>query len=136
MHECFGSIAAHVAEVSLGTNQQIRVHRVVCAIDCGFPVNPNLIAQQTESCVVFGLSALLYGNIDIESGQVKQGNFHEFQVARMFECPQIETHVVPSSEPPEGIGEPGLPPLAPAVSNALFVLSGQRLRSLPLKLAA
>jgi isoquinoline 1-oxidoreductase beta subunit len=136
MHECFGSIAAHVAEISLGPDKQIRVHRVVCAIDCGFPVNPNLIAQQTESCVVFGLSALLYGNIDIESGRVKQGNFHEFQVARLFECPQIETHVVPSTEPPEGVGEPGLPPLAPAVANALFELTGQRLRSLPLKLAA
>jgi isoquinoline 1-oxidoreductase beta subunit len=136
LHESFGSIAAHVAEVSLGPDKRIRVHRVVCAIDCGFPLNPNLIAQQTESCVVYGLSAAIYGNIDIESGRVKQGNFHDYQVVRMVECPQIETHIVQSVEPPEGVGEPGLPPLAPAVANAVFALTGQRLRSLPLKLAA
>jgi isoquinoline 1-oxidoreductase beta subunit len=136
LHESFGSIVAQVAEVSIGSDQRIRVHRVVCAIDCGVPVNPNIIAQQVESAVVYGLTAALYGNIDIERGRVKQGNFHEYQPLRLFECPQVETHVVQSPEAPEGVGEPGLPPIAPAVANAVFVLSGKRLRSLPLKVAA
>lgn len=136
LHESFGSIAAHVAEVSIAKDNTIRVHRVVGAIDCGLAVNPNIIAQQMESNVIFGLTAALYGNIDIEAGRVKQGNFHEYNLLRMFESPQVETHIVPSLAHPAGVGEPGLPPLAPAVANAVFVLSGQRLRTLPLKLSA
>jgi isoquinoline 1-oxidoreductase beta subunit len=124
-----------VVEVSISPDRAIRVHRVVCVIDCGFAVNPNLIAQQIESAVVFGLSAALYGRIDIRDGQVQQSNFHDVPALRLVDCPSIETEIVPSTEPPEGVGEPGTPPVAPAVANALHALTGQRLRELPLKLA-
>jgi isoquinoline 1-oxidoreductase subunit beta len=124
LHESFGSVVAQVAEVSVGPDRTIRVHRVVCAIDCGLPVNPNLIAQQMESSVVFGLSAALFGRIDIDQGRVAQGNFHDYRVLRIDESPLVETHVVPSTGHPEGVGEPGLPPIAPAVANAVFALTG------------
>ncbi|MCZ8106550.1 MAG: molybdopterin-dependent oxidoreductase, partial [Burkholderiales bacterium] len=104
-------------------------------IDCGTPVNPNLIAQQMESGIVFGLSAALFGETTIAAGRVAQSNFHDQPALRIDACPRIETHVVPSTGHPEGVGEPGLPPIAPAVANALFALTGQRLRSLPLKIA-
>jgi isoquinoline 1-oxidoreductase beta subunit len=124
-----------VVEVSIGAQREIRVHRVVCAIDCGLPVNPNLIAQQMESGIVFGLTAALHGDVAIEDGRVKPGNFHEYPLLRLTECPAIETHIVPSTAAPEGVGEPGQPPIAPAVANAVFVLTGQRLRTMPLRLA-
>jgi len=135
LHQSFGSVVAQVAEVSLGADKTIRVHRVFCTIDCGTPVNPNLIRQQMESGIVFGLSAALFGRIDIENGRVKQSNFHDLPLLRMADCPRIETEVMASAEPPEGVGEPGTPPIAPAVANALFALTGQRLRSLPLKVS-
>ncbi len=134
LHESFGSIIVQVAEVSVTKEGSIKVHRVVCAVDCGLAVNPNLIAQQMESAVVFGLSAALYGRIDIEKGVVQQSNYHDYPILRFNETPTVETHIVPSSLPPEGIGEPGLPPIAPAVGNALFALTGKRLRNLPLTL--
>ena len=135
LHQAFGSVVAQVAEVSVGADKSIRVHRVVCVIDCGLAVNPNLIRQQMESGIVFGLSAALYGDITVKAGQVQQTNYHDFQVLRLNECPVIETDIVKSSAHPEGVGEPGVPPIAPAVANALFALTGQRLRALPLKLA-
>ncbi|MBE0615882.1 MAG: xanthine dehydrogenase family protein molybdopterin-binding subunit [Burkholderiales bacterium] len=135
LHQSFGSVVAQVAEVSVGADKSIRVHRVVCVVDCGMPVNPNLIRQQMESAIVFGLSAALYQEIEIKNGQVQQSNYHDFQVLRMDACPVIETDIIPSSEHPEGVGEPGTPPIAPAVANALYALTGQRLRALPLKLA-
>ena len=135
LHESFGSIVAQVAEVSVRADKSIQVHRVWCAIDCGTPVNPQLIVQQLESAIVYGLSAALYGQIDIVNGQVQASNFHDQPALRMNECPAIECAVMPSTEAPEGVGEPGLPPIAPAVANALFALTGQRLRSLPLRLA-
>jgi isoquinoline 1-oxidoreductase subunit beta len=135
LHHSFGTVVAQVAEVSLGADKNIRVQRVVCVVDCGTPVNPNLIRQQMESAIVFGLSAALYGEITLDKGQVQQSNFHDQPVLRLPQCPRIETEIMPSSAPPEGIGEPGTPPIAPAVANALFALTGQRLRSLPLKLA-
>jgi isoquinoline 1-oxidoreductase subunit beta len=135
LHQSFGSIVAQVVEASVTADRQIRAHRVVCVIDCGFAVNPNLIRQQMESGIVFGLSAALHGEIVIEQGRVQQSNFHDQQILRIDECPQIETDVIASSEPPEGVGEPGTPPVAPALANALFALTGQRLRSLPLRLA-
>jgi isoquinoline 1-oxidoreductase beta subunit len=135
LHQSFGSIVAEVAEVSVAADKTIRVHRVVCAVDCGTPVNPNHIRQQMDSGIVFGLSAALYGAIDIEKGRVKQTNYHDYPALRLEACPVIETHIVASAEHPEGIGEPGTPPIAPAVANAVFALTGQRLRSLPLKLA-
>ncbi|WP_341317941.1 xanthine dehydrogenase family protein molybdopterin-binding subunit [Paraburkholderia sp. IMGN_8] len=135
LHEAFGSVVAQVAEVSLGPDKRIRVHRVVCVIDCGMPVNPNLIRQQMESAIVFGLSAALQDEVTIVDGQVQQKNFLDFPVVRMNDCPVIETDIMPSQMHPQGVGEPGTPPIAPAVANALFALTGQRLRALPLKLA-
>jgi isoquinoline 1-oxidoreductase beta subunit len=134
LHQSFGSIVAQVAEVSLGENKAIRVHRVVCVIDCGTAINPNLVRQQMESGIVFGLTAALYGGVTIEKGRVQQSSFHDQPLLRIDACPVIETDIVASTEPPEGVGEPGTPPIAPAVANALFALTGQRLRHLPLKL--
>lgn len=133
LHQSFGSIVAQVAEVSM-EGQEIRVHRVVCAIDCGLAVNPNLIAQQMESAVIFGLSAALGQEITIKDGRVEQSNFHDFPVLRIDRAPVVETIILASTAPPEGVGEPGTPPVAPAVAAAVFKLTGQRLRSLPLRL--
>jgi isoquinoline 1-oxidoreductase beta subunit len=133
LHQSFGTIVAEVAEVSVQDNQ-IRVHKVTCAVDCGIAVNPNIIAQQIESAVVFGLTAALYGEITIKNGQVEQSNFHDYPALRMNETPVIDTIIIKSAEAPEGIGEPGVPPIAPAVANAVFKLTGKRLRSLPLRL--
>ena len=135
LHQSFGSIVAQVVEASVGADKAIRVHRVVVAVDCGTPVNPNHIAQQMEGAVVYGLSAALYGQITLDKGRVVQSNFHDYPALRMNACPVIETHIVPSAEHPEGVGEPGTPPVAPALASALFALTGQRLRTLPLKLA-
>ena len=134
LHQSFGTVVAQVAEVSVA-GREIRVHRVVCALDCGIVVNPNIVAQQVESSVVFGLSAALAGEITIEGGRVVQSNFGDYPVLRMHQVPDVETVIVASSEPPEGMGEPAVPPVAPAVANAVFKLTGQRLRSLPLRLS-
>lgn len=133
LHEAFGSVVAQVAEVSLGPDKKIRVHRVFCVIDCGLPVNPNLIRQQMESAIVFGLSTALQDEITIVDGQVQQKNFVDFPVVRINDCPVIETDIMPSQLHPQGVGEPGVPPVAPAVANAVFTLTGKRLRTLPLK---
>lgn len=134
IHRAFGSVVAQVAEVSLTAQRRVRVQRVVCVIDCGFAVNPNLIRQQMEGAIIFGLSAALYGEITFERGQVRQGNFDDYAAVRMAECPAIEVDIMPSDARPAGVGEPGTPPIAPAVANALFALTGRRLRSLPLRL--
>lgn len=131
LHESFGSIVAQVAEVSLVAGVP-RVHRVVCAIDCGTVVNPNTVAQQMESAVIFGLTAALYGKIDIKEGEVQQSNFPSYPMVMLAQAPQVETWIVPSVRAPAGVGEPGVPPIAPAVGNALFALTGKRLRALPL----
>jgi isoquinoline 1-oxidoreductase beta subunit len=131
LHESFGSVVAQVAEVSVEAGKP-RVHRVVCAIDCGTVVNPNIVAQQMESSVIFGLTAALYGKIDIQEGVVQQGNFPSYPMLSMSQAPQVETWLVASQRSPGGVGEPGVPPLAPAVANALFVLTGVRQRTLPL----
>jgi isoquinoline 1-oxidoreductase beta subunit len=132
VHESFGSYIAQVAEVSLNARGELRVHRVVCAVDCGRIVNPDTIKAQMESGIVFGLSAALYGAITLKNGRVEQGNFHDYPLLRMAAAPKIEVHIIPSDEPPGGIGEPGVPPIAPAVANALFAVSGARIRSLPM----
>jgi isoquinoline 1-oxidoreductase subunit beta len=131
LHESFGSITAQVAEVSLDQGQ-IRVHRVICAIDCGTVVNPDTVAQQVESSVLYGLSAALFGKIDIVAGVVQQSNFPAYPLITLAQAPQVDTHIVPSTRPPAGVGEPAVPPVAPAVGNALFALTGKRLRALPL----
>jgi isoquinoline 1-oxidoreductase beta subunit len=132
LHESFGTICAQVVEVS-AADKQLRVLRVVSALDCGTVVHPQGVAQQVESSVVMGLSAALYGRIDIEGGVVKQSNFPQAPLLTLAQTPAIETHTVPSASPPTGMGEPALPPVAPALANALFALTGRRLRELPLQ---
>jgi isoquinoline 1-oxidoreductase beta subunit len=122
-----------VAEVSVESGRP-RVWRVVAAIDCGRVVNPDGVAAQVESAIVYGLSAALKGAITIAEGRCEQSNFHDFEVLRIDEMPTVEVHLVPSSEPPTGIGEPGLPPLAAAVANAIFAATGKRLRRLPIRI--
>jgi isoquinoline 1-oxidoreductase beta subunit len=134
VHESFGSFAAQVAEVSLDKGE-IRVHRVVCAVDCGIAVNPAGITAQMESGIVFGLSAALFGNLTLRKGEVQQSNYHDYRVLRMHQMPQIEVHILRSTDKPGGIGEVGVPPLAAAVANALFALTGKRQRNLPLSAA-
>lgn len=132
LHRSFGSIVAQVAEVSMKEGV-LRVHRVVCAIDCGTVVNPDTVAQQVESSVSFALSAALFGKIDIQEGVVQQTNFTNYPLVNLVQSPVVETWIMPSTQLPEGVGEPAVPPLAPAVANAMFKLTGQRVRSLPLK---
>ncbi|MGE0556035.1 MAG: molybdopterin cofactor-binding domain-containing protein [Gemmatimonadales bacterium] len=132
VHESFGSIVGQVAELSVDEGK-IRVHRVWCAIDCGRVVHPDTVVAQMESGIVFGLTAALYGEITIEGGRVQQSNFHDYPVLRIDETPQIEVAIVPSEHAPGGVGEPGTPPIAPAVANALFQATGVRSRSLPLR---
>ncbi|WP_448092647.1 molybdopterin cofactor-binding domain-containing protein [Pseudomonas lini] len=134
VHESFGSYVAQVAEVSQD-NLAIRVHRVVCAVDCGIAVNPQGIAAQMESGITFGLGFTLHSKLTFKNGQVQQSNYHDYQVLRLNEMPVVEVHIVPSSDKPGGIGEVGVPPVAPAVANAVFALTGQRLRELPLQLS-
>jgi isoquinoline 1-oxidoreductase beta subunit len=131
MAASFGSYVAQVAEVSLEDGRP-RVHRVVIAADVGMVVNPQQVVAQMEGAMVYGLSAALYGRITLRDGMVEQGNFHDYPVLRMAEMPEVEVHLVPSTEAPGGVGEPGTPPIAPAVANALFALTGRRHRSLPL----
>ncbi|MBI5258513.1 MAG: xanthine dehydrogenase family protein molybdopterin-binding subunit [Burkholderiales bacterium] len=131
--QSFGSYVAEVAEVSVAADGTPRVHRVVAAVDCGMTVNPAIIARQIEGGIVYGLSAALHGRISFKDGRVEQGNFNTYPVLRMNEMPAVEVHVLPSTEAPGGIGEPGTPPVAAAVANAIFAATGKRLRSLPLE---
>lgn len=133
VHESFGSYVAHVAEVSVSPAGQARVHKVVCAVDCGKFVNPDTIKAQMEGGIVFGLSAALHGAITFKNGRVEQSNFHDYPLLRLNEMPEVEVHIVPSVEKSGGIGEPGVPPIAPAVCNAIFSLTGKRLRRLPIR---
>jgi isoquinoline 1-oxidoreductase subunit beta len=137
VHTSFGSSVAQVAEVSI-EKDRIRVHRVVCAVDCGLAVNPDGVVAQMESGILFGLSAALHSKITIKNGQVQELNFDEYRVARITDAPKVEVTIVDGEDPGRkmgGAGEPGTPPIAPAVANAVFALTGKRLRSLPLKLA-
>lgn len=130
VHESFNSYVAEIAEVSLEKGK-IRVHRVVAAVDCGLVINPDGVHQQIEGAIVFGLSAALHGAITLDKGRVVQSNFHDYAPLRFSEMPQVEVHIVENNEPPTGIGEPGTPPIAPAVANALFKLTGKRIRRMP-----
>jgi isoquinoline 1-oxidoreductase beta subunit len=129
----FGSYVAQVAEVSVSQAGAISVHRVVCAIDCGIAVNPDLVASQMEGAIAFGLSAALKGEITIEGGRVVQANFKDYPILTFSEMPQVEVHIVPRQDEPGGVGEPGVPPIAPAVANAVFAATGRRMRRLPLR---
>ncbi|WP_020598860.1 xanthine dehydrogenase family protein molybdopterin-binding subunit [Spirosoma panaciterrae] len=131
--EAMGSYVAQIVELSID-EQAIRVHRVVCAIDCGLAVNPDGVRAQMESGIIFGLTAALYGEITLKKGQVQQSNFHDYPMLRMAETPAIDVHLVPSTEKMGGAGEPGVAPIAPAIANALFAATGQRIRQLPIRL--
>jgi isoquinoline 1-oxidoreductase beta subunit len=134
VHESFGSIVSQVAEVSVD-GDRIRVHRVTCAIDCGICVNPLGVRAQMESGIAYGLSAALHGAVTMKEGRVVESNFHDYRILRLYEMPQVDVHIVESREKSGGAGEPGTPPLAPAVANAVFALTGKRLRDLPFQLA-
>ena len=127
----FGSYVAHVAEVTVAKDGTLRVDRVVVAVDCGQIINPDLVAAQIEGGVVFGLTSALYNEITIQNGQVQQSNFDNYPMLRIADMPKVEVHLVPSHEPPGGIGEPGVPSTAPAVANAIYAATGKRLRRLP-----
>ena len=129
----FGSYVAQVAEVSVNRSEGVRVHRVVCAVDCGRTVNPDTIAAQMEGAIVYGLTAALKGAITIDRGRVEQSNFNDYEMLRLDEMPVVEVHIVPSDNPPGGVGEPGTPPIAPAVCNAVFAATGKRIRRLPVR---
>jgi isoquinoline 1-oxidoreductase beta subunit len=133
LHEANGSICAQVVEASVSDDKTVRVSRVVSAIDCGHVVDPRMVAMQTESAIAYALTAALYGEISIREGRVEQSNFHDYRVLRMSEMPQVDTVIVPSGEGWGGCGEPPVAPLAPALCNALFAATGQRIRTLPLK---
>ena len=132
--EGYETYMAQVVEASI-QNGQIKVHRVVVATDLGRMVNPNIVQQQVESNIVFGLQAALYGNITLKDGRVEQTNFHQYQLPRMGETPKIEMHFVKSTEKPGGIGEPGMALFSPALANALFTLTGKRQRKMPFTVA-
>jgi isoquinoline 1-oxidoreductase beta subunit len=127
----FGSYMAQVAEVEVAKDGAVRVRRVVCAIDCGIVVNPDTVRAQIQGAVIFGISAALHGEITLKNGRVQQTNFDSYRVLRIDEAPVIEVYIVPSSEPPGGIGETGTSAVMPAVSNAVFAATGKRLRKLP-----
>jgi isoquinoline 1-oxidoreductase beta subunit len=134
VHASFGSYVAEIAEVSI-EGGGVRVHRVVCAVDCGPVVNPLTVEAQMQSGITYGLSAALFGKLTLKGGRIEQSNFHDYRVLRLPEAPKIEVYIVPSSDKMGGCGEPGTPPIAPAVGNAIFALTGKRLRRLPFDLA-
>jgi CO/xanthine dehydrogenase Mo-binding subunit len=131
-HYSFSTYVANAAEVAV-QNGQVKVKRIVSAVDVGVPVNPDGIRAQVESAIVYGLTAALKSQITIQNGRAEQSNFNKFTTLSMKETPLIEVHIVPSTAAPTGIGEPGLPPTAPAITNAIFAATGKRIRRLPLQ---
>ncbi|HEY1314239.1 MAG TPA: xanthine dehydrogenase family protein molybdopterin-binding subunit [Steroidobacteraceae bacterium] len=129
--EAFKTFVAQVAEVSVGKDGQVKVERVICAVDCGTPINPDIIAAQMEGGIGFGLGAVLYGAITLKDGHIEQDNFNGYRVLRINEMPKVEVHIVPSTAPPTGVGEPGVAPLGPAVANAIYAATGKRTYVLP-----
>ena len=130
--EAFKTYVAQVAEVSVDKEGQVKVDRVICAVDCGTPINPDIIAAQMEGGIGFGLGAILYGAITLKDGRIEQSNFNGYRVLRINEMPKVEVHIVPSAEAPTGVGEPGVAPLGPAVANAIFAATGKRHYVLPI----
>jgi isoquinoline 1-oxidoreductase subunit beta len=119
--------------VSVSPEGTVRVHRVVCAVDCGRVTNPDIIAAQMEGGIAFGLTAALHGAITLKGGRVEQSNFHDYPLLKLNEMPEVKVYLVSSQEPPTGVGEPGVPPIAPAVGNAIFAATGKRIRRLPIR---
>jgi isoquinoline 1-oxidoreductase beta subunit len=132
-HFSFDSYVAQVVEASVAKDGAVRVHRVVCAVDCGTVINPDTVKAQMEGGIVFGLTAALKTEITLKNGRVEQTNFHDYQMLRIFESPKIEVYIVPSNANPTGVGEPGVPPVAPALANAIFAVTGKRIRRLPIR---
>lgn len=132
VHESFNSYVAEVAEVSVNADGEFKVERVVCAVDCGTAVTPDVIEAQMEGGIGFGLAAALHSAITIKDGHAEQSNFDDYVILRMREMPRVEVHIVTSDAPPTGVGEPGVPPVAPAVANAVFAATGKRIRKLPM----
>jgi len=132
----WGSYIAQVAEVEVSKAGEVRVHRVVCVIDCGTVVNPDTVKAQMEGGIVFGMSAALWGEITVEKGRVQQANFRDYRVLRMSETPAIDVHLVQNLEAPGGVGELGTACIAPALANAVYAATGNRFRKLPLQSAA
>jgi isoquinoline 1-oxidoreductase beta subunit len=126
-----GTRVAEVAEVSVDADGEVRVHRLVVAIDCGTVINPDTVEAQTQSNIVYGLSAALHGEISIERGRVVQSNFHDYPVLRLADIPEVEFHLLRTENPPGGVGEAALPAVAPAVCNAIYAATGKRIRKLP-----
>jgi len=135
VHYSFHASLAYVAEVTVASDGSVNVDRVVCVVDCGIAINPDVIRAQVEGGVAFGLGAILYSTVTLKQGRVEQSNFHDYRVLRMNEMPKVEVYIVNSDEPPSGIGEPTVPPIGPAVSNAIFAATGKRVRTLPLRSA-
>jgi CO/xanthine dehydrogenase Mo-binding subunit len=132
IHEDKGTVVAQVAEISI-ENERLRVHHVWCAVDAGQVIHPGIVHQQMSGAVAAGLTAALYQEITLADGHVVQGNFDTYKMMRIDEMPLVDVHIVKSDAEPGGVGEPGVPPIAPAVTNALFALTGTRVRSLPLR---
>jgi isoquinoline 1-oxidoreductase beta subunit len=131
VHESFSTYVAQVAEITMQPDGSVKVDRVVCAVDCGRAINPDVIRAQMEGGIGFGLGGVLYGELTLDKGEVQQSNFHDYRVLRIDEMPKVEVHIVPSVEAPTGVGEPGVPPIGPAVANAVFAATGRRVRNLP-----
>ena len=134
VHESFNTFVAEVAEVSVADDGTIKVEKVVCAVDCGLAVNPDQVKAQMEGGIGYGLGAVLHDAVTLKDGRVEQSNFHDYIPLRMNEMPQVEVHIVQSAEAPSGVGEPGVPPIGPAVANAVYRATGRRIRSLPFSL--
>jgi isoquinoline 1-oxidoreductase beta subunit len=129
----YDGYVAHVIEISVNRKERtLKVHRVVCALDCGFIVNPSSIDAQARSSIVYGLTAALHGEITIQDGRVQQNNFNDYRMLRFDEMPEVEVHIIPSMEDPTGAGEFVVPPVAPALCNAIFAATGKRVRRLPI----
>jgi isoquinoline 1-oxidoreductase beta subunit len=136
LQSVFGTYMAQVAEVEVSKDGQVRVRRVVCAVDCGTVVNPDTVEAQVQGAIIFGITAARYGEITLKGGRVEQGNFDTYQLLRIDEAPVIEVHIAQSSDPPGGMGEPGTSAIVPAVANAIFAATGKRLRKMPVDSAA
>ena len=131
-HYSFGSHVAQVAEISVNDNNHIKVHNVYCVVDCGQTINPLTIRAQMQGSIIFGLGATLHSEMTVRDGRVNESNYDDYPVVRFDETPKINVSIIPSTEEPGGVGEPGLPPIAPAIANAVFAATGKRLRKLPI----
>ena len=131
-HHSFGSHVAEVVEISISNLNRVRVHKVTCVIDCGQTVNPMTIRAQMQSAIVFGIGATIKSQITVNNGQVNESNYDDYKVLRFDEMPKVDVHIIKNNETPGGVGEPGLPPIAPAIANAIFSATGKRIRKLPI----